>query len=87
MKKDVIKEIKPGRYRHYKGKDYAVFRVAMHSDTEETLVVYRSLYGDSGWWVRPYDMFVGCVIVNGEPQPRFKYIAPLDADVFLTEES
>lgn len=86
MKKGPVKEIRPGRYRHYKGKDYAVFRVAMHSETEEALVVYRLLYGDSGWWVRPYDMFVGRVIVNGKLQPRFEYVAPLDADVFLTGE-
>ena len=29
--------IQPGRYRHYKGKDYLVLGVARHSETEEEL--------------------------------------------------
>lgn len=86
MTKDTVKEIKPGRYRHYKGKDYAAFRVARHSETEDAFVVYRLLYGDGGWWVRPYDMFAGDVVVGGQLQPRFKYVGPLDVNVFLTEE-
>lgn len=86
MKKNEIGEIRPGRYRHYKGKDYAAFRVARHSETEDAFVVYRLLYGDGGWWVRPYDMFVGDVMVDGKLQPRFEYIAPLDESLFLAGE-
>ena len=70
--------LRPGRYRHYKGKDYAVFRVARHSETEELLVVYRTLYGERSWWVRPYGMFTGTVTVDGKILPRFEYVAPLD---------
>jgi hypothetical protein len=83
MKEVSVKDIKPGRYRHYKGKDYAVFRVAKHSETEERFVVYRLLYGDGGWWARPYDMFFGDVVVDGISQSRFEYIAPLDEAVFF----
>jgi hypothetical protein len=32
-------EIRPGRYRHYKGKEYTVLGVARHSETLEELVV------------------------------------------------
>ena len=39
------REIRPGRYRHYKGNLYEVLGVARHSETEELLVVYRCLYG------------------------------------------
>lgn len=33
-------EIRPGRYRHFKGKEYEVLGVARHSETEEEYVVY-----------------------------------------------
>ena len=64
-------EPKPGRYRHYKGKDYEVLGVARHSETGERLVVYRCLYGDFGLWVRPLAMFVETVEVDGRRVPRF----------------
>lgn len=33
-----------GRYRHYKGGEYEVIGVARHSETLQSLVVYRPLY-------------------------------------------
>ncbi len=74
----------PGRYRHYKGGEYQVVDVARHSETEEWLVVYRPLYdtgvlgsdGQQGLWVRPLDMFVESVDVNGGFAPRFTLIEP-----------
>lgn len=70
-----LPELQPGRYRHYKGKDYEVVAVARHSETLEPLVVYRPLYGEGGWWVRPYAMFCEAVEVDGRRVPRF---APID---------
>ncbi len=64
--------IKPGLYRHYKGKHYEVIGCARHSETEEEFVVYRALYGKRGLWVRPLAMFREKVMVNGKPVPRFK---------------
>ncbi len=61
----------PGRYRHYKGGEYEVLAVARHSETLEPQVVYRPLYKESGWWVRPYAMFTETVTVDGREQPRF----------------
>ncbi|MCS5564633.1 DUF1653 domain-containing protein [Marinobacter qingdaonensis] len=66
--------IVPGRYRHYKGKDYQVIDLARHSETEEWLVVYRCLYGDHSLWVRPLAMFRETVEVAGEQVPRFARI-------------
>jgi hypothetical protein len=66
--------IKPGRYRHYKGKDYQVIGVAKHSETEEDLVVYRSHYGACGLWVRPIGMFCEKITLEGKLISRFEWI-------------
>ena len=64
-------EIKPGRYRHFKGGEYQVIGLAKHSETGEPMVVYRALYGEGGLWVRPYAMFCEEVMVNGRSVRRF----------------
>jgi hypothetical protein len=64
----------PGRYRHYKGKEYTVIGVARHSETEEEMVVYRQEYGDQSLWVRSRVMFTELVEVNGRLVPRFQYL-------------
>ena len=66
--------IKPGVYRHYKGKDYLVVGLAHHSETREPLVVYRCLYDDYSLWVRPEAMFTESVLVNNEPTSRFAFM-------------
>jgi len=67
-------KIQPGKYRHFKGKDYEVIGTAIHSETQELMVVYRALYGDYGLWVRPASMWNDVVIVNGIKQHRFEII-------------
>ena len=67
-----------GRYRHYKGQEYEVFNTARHSESDEFLVVYRCLYGDYSWWVRPFSMFTETVSVDGKIRPRFEYIGEHD---------
>ena len=69
-----MESIKPGRYRHFKGKEYEVLGVARHSETEEELVVYRALYGDFGLWVRPVSMGNETVERDGKTFRRFTYI-------------
>lgn len=66
--------LKIGKYSHYKGNEYEVIGVARHSEDESELVVYRPLYGDQGLWVRPLDMFVETVEVDGVIKPRFEYL-------------
>lgn len=69
-----MESIKPGRYRHFKGKEYEVLGVARHSETEEELVVYRALYCDFGLWVRPVSMWNETVERDGKTFRRFTYI-------------
>ncbi|MCP3907703.1 MAG: DUF1653 domain-containing protein [Oceanicoccus sp.] len=69
-----MSELRNGLYRHYKGYDYQVIGVASHSETRESLVVYKALYGEMGLWVRPLSMFIEQVEVDGVSQPRFEFI-------------
>jgi hypothetical protein len=74
-----VKEVKPGKYVHYKGKQYRVVGTARHSGTLEELVIYKALYnskkfGRNSLWVRPKKMFMEKVVVEGKRVPRFRYL-------------
>lgn len=71
--------IQPGRYRHYKGRDYEVLGTAKHSETEEEFVVYRAVYGERGLWIRPKAMFLEMVVVEGTSLRRFQFVGPSDS--------
>ena len=64
-------ELKPGKYRHFKGNEYELLFVATHSETGEQMVVYRGLYGEGGFWVRPASMWTEHVERDGYSGPRF----------------
>ena len=71
------REPAPGIYEHYKGMHYKVIGVGRHTESEESYVVYTPLYDADGqpeFWLRPYEMFVGDVEVEGKTRPRFKKI-------------
>lgn len=73
-------EIKTGLYKHSKsGKMYKVLGTGHHSETLEELVVYQAEYdspefGKNAIWVRPIEMFIEKVNVNGEDKPRFEFV-------------
>ena len=69
-----MREIKKGKYRHFKGNEYEVIGTARHSETLEEMVVYKALYGDGGIWVRPLSMWSETVIKDGVEYERFTYI-------------
>ena len=64
-------ELKPGRYRHFKGREYELIGIAKHSETMEEMVVYRALYGEQGLWVRPASMWTEEVCKEDYRGPRF----------------
>lgn len=78
--------LQPGVYRHYKGPEYRVFGVARHSETEQQVVFYQALYGEYGLWVRPLEMFLESVEVDGEQVPRFALVRA-EASLFTPAES
>lgn len=47
--------------RHFKGNTYEILHIAKDSETMESVVVYRALYGEGGVWVRPLEMFLSPV--------------------------
>jgi len=69
-----MENIKPGKYRHFKGNEYEVIGLARHSETMEEMVVYRALYGEHGLWVRPAKMWNETVERDGKTYTRFTYI-------------
>lgn len=68
-------ELRPGRYRHFKGKEYQLLGTARHSETDELMILYRPLYGEGGLWVRPAAMWSEWVERDGYAGPRFTLIA------------
>ena len=67
-------ELKLGKYRHFKGNEYEVVGIATHSESMEPMVVYRALYGEREFWVRPLSMWTETVERDGYCGPRFQYI-------------
>lgn len=70
------KAMQKGVYRHTKsGKMYEVLGVALHTETNEQLVVYRPQY-ESTWqlFTRPYDMFNDGITINGKRVSRFEKV-------------
>jgi hypothetical protein len=67
-------DLKPGKYRHFKGNEYELVGVAKHSETLEPMVVYRALYGAGGLWVRPASMWTEIVDKENYHGPRFQYV-------------
>ena len=71
-------DIRPGRYRHFKGMEYQVIGTAKHSETLEPMVVYRALYGEGGLWVRPAAMWTEEVDRDGYRGPRFTFVEDME---------
>jgi len=78
-----MREVKRGRYRHYKGNYYEVLGLVSHSETLEKMVLYKALYGQCGLWVRPLEMFYDTVDYAGARIPRFAYLEDKQCSTIL----
>lgn len=63
-----------GLYKHFKGNTYRVLGVGLHSETFEEYVVYQAQYGQKLIYIRPLNMFLGTVQINGKTIQRFQHI-------------
>lgn len=63
-----------GLYRHYKGGKYRVIGIALDSETQCEVVVYKALYGSCDLWVRDAAMFNETIVNNGAIIKRFEQI-------------
>lgn len=66
--------IKSGKYRHFKGNEYEVIGIGKHSETLEEMVIYRALYGEGGYWVRPASEWCEEITRDRKTFRRFTYI-------------
>jgi hypothetical protein len=70
-----VPEIELGVYEHYKGNRYEVIGVGLDSETTKPVVIYKPLHdAQVPYWVRPYEMFLETVAVQGQKVPRFKKV-------------
>ena len=73
----MLKEIprrKERLFRHFKGGMYRLERSAFNSETTERMVVYKALYGNCDYWVRPEKMFFEKITRDGQTFNRFTEI-------------
>jgi len=69
-----MNEIKiKGIYKHFKGDLYLVEDLAIDSETDKTMVVYRALYGENTLYVRDLEMFMSVVDKVKYPKVKQKY--------------
>lgn len=60
-------------FRHFKGDLYLFIDIAIHSETNEKMVVYKALYGKCEIFVRPLSMFLSEVDREKYPDIKQKY--------------
>ncbi|MCR4787353.1 MAG: DUF1653 domain-containing protein [Lachnospiraceae bacterium] len=77
----------PGQtYRHFKGNEYEVICIARHTESEEDLVIYRSVNNPNAIYARPVAMFESEVDSDKYPDAdqkmRFEPVGAGASDTF-----
>ena len=66
-----LKEVMVGRrYKHFKGRTYVVTDIAVHTESDEIMVIYKCFVDSLVTWYRPLDMFTSDV--DREKYPNVK---------------
>lgn len=65
------KELVCGRYKHYKGKNYYIYGLAIDNNRQE-YILYKAEYADGRFWIRPKKMFFSKVDTDSGRIDRFK---------------
>lgn len=81
-----MEKVKVGKvYRHFKGNYYYVESIALNSETQERMVIYRPIYDreDSKIWVRPENMFLEEIATDRPDNPtgqahRFELVKEIE---------
>ena len=60
------------RYRHFKGGVYLVTDIAVHSESEEPMIIYKNFDNPELVWCRPLSMFMS--EVDHEKYPNIKQL-------------
>ncbi len=60
-------------YKHFKGHEYRVECIALHTETNEQMVVYRDINDEKKVFVRPYDMFISLNDIEKYPDVKQIY--------------
>lgn len=60
-------------FHHFKDKEYQIITLALHTEDEQTCVVYQALYGDKKCYVRPAEMFFSKVDKEKYPEVKQEY--------------
>ena len=60
-------------YTHFKGNVYKVLYIALHTETNEDMVIYQDVKDVSKIYARPYDMFISEVDHDKYPEVKQRY--------------
>lgn len=69
----IKEEMVGSRYRHFKGGVYIVSGIAVHSETEEPMVIYKNFDDPTFVWARPLSMFLSEVDHAKYPEVKQKF--------------